>query len=486
MWALLRPLAPKTISLPVPMPQFGVNRCRNWMRFPRFPHKRRYIALPKGSLPCGSVALVMHDYYAVISRAVSRLESNTPAARNAVFDRARTILIDHLQAKQPPVSDSEIIRERAALEDAIRRIESELATAIKSRTGSAYAPPLRPSRPPDQYEATNLLRRQKKPARSENRAKPTKAADKVNARHAPAERGVQPRRGLFKRSWMTLGRRIRPQLERRSTAIPDRKTTTPEQADTTAPPHAYPGAQNISKLHPKVKGPRTRPVTLAKDRGFADGLARVETIPIFDPLLGIQWLDQLMVDAARPTAPTSLQEDARTVLEWLGIEGPEAITMQHYDRFTRAFQRYISECQASSVGHAPTTNDLPFVLTDDLRGAFSRLLEREQTAKIFDQALGWFAKVWIGIFVILNVIAVIGLIATAPSLWAGIVRLSQAYSPSNVWNLAAEIVALSPALVAMLWLHRRLRHPKVTALMSFANSVPGSLIGKSVRSEAPL
>ena len=67
----------------------------------------------------------MPNYHPLVARAVLRLENNTPAARHAVFERARVILIDQLRIRQPPASDSEITRERAALEDAIQKVELE-------------------------------------------------------------------------------------------------------------------------------------------------------------------------------------------------------------------------------------------------------------------------------------------------------------------------------------------------------------------------
>ena len=432
----------------------------------------------------------MHDYYTVIARAVSRLESNTPVTRKAVFDRARTILIDQLRIRRPPASDAEIIREREALENAIRKIELELATVNKSRTGPARAPPLGRtynSRPlqPDQNAATSVLRGQEQFSKSDHRTRPIKAAASIKSYHAvvAGQQWAPALRGVFNQSRATLARSLR------LTTTPSRLVTknTKEQIDTTGRKHSYDVAPNIYKPRDGANEADSRPLTFAKGYGSPDNLATSGDIPLFNHLLGIQWLDQLMLDAALPEAPDSLKEDARTVLEWLGIDKLEAIKLEHYDRFTQAFQKYIMECQSSAVGLAPTTTrDSFFVLNDDLRGTFSRLLEREQAARVFDKALMWFAKVWICIVIVLNVIAVTGLLATAPSLWIGVVRLSEAYNPSNVRNLAAQLVALSPALVAMAWLHRRLKYPRIAALTAFAKSMAGSLVGKDVGSEAPL
>lgn len=262
------------------------------------------------------------------------------------------------------------------------------------------------------------------------------------------------------------------------------RTSTADPVDTIALPHTDASALRI-ELHSGANGSGSRSTPHSKEHGSADGLPSNENIAIFSPLLGIQWLDQLILDAARPAAPDSLKDDAQSVLAWLGVDTLAALKIEHYDRFTQAFQRYLLECQASSVGNVQATSCSSLALTDDIRGAFSRLLEREQTAKIFEQALELFAKVWIRIFIVLNVIAIIGLIATAPSLSIGVVRFSEAYNPFNVWSLAVQVVGLSPALVAIAWLHRRLRSVKVTAPMGFANSVAGSPIGRDVGSQTP-
>ena len=60
----------------------------------------------------------MPDYYPLIARAVSRLEKNTPEAHQDLFEQTRAILSDQLRNRQPPASDSEIMRERAALDEA--------------------------------------------------------------------------------------------------------------------------------------------------------------------------------------------------------------------------------------------------------------------------------------------------------------------------------------------------------------------------------
>lgn len=424
----------------------------------------------------------MGDYYSVITRAVARLESNTPVARKAVFDRARTILAEHLRIRQPPASHSEIARESAALEDAIRRTEAELAiiTRLPTELARARAPLPRhaygncPLRAADRT-AKGRPRRQKYFTENDHRAKTTKAAPIVKSRHwlAIGEQCVQTLRNVFKRSRMMLGGRRRAER----LVLKDPKV----QVDRTAPPLPYNDRTSINRPHALPNKGESGPVTFPNNRDSTDKLAANANIPIFNHLLGIQWLDQLMRDAAYAEAPNSLKEDARTVLHWLGVDKPGAISIEHYEQFARGFQSYITECQTSSVGLALAKSDSPLVLNDDIRSTFNRLLEREQTARVFDKALLWFATVWIRVVVAINVIAVVGLVATAPNLWIGVIRLSAA---SNVWNLAAEIVALSPALVIIAWLHQRLKHPRIAALTAFTKSMVRSLIAKLAKEPA--
>jgi hypothetical protein len=65
-------------------------------------------------------------YYSVIARAVFGLPSNTPEARQALYDRAAIAFSAHLlQDQDPPLSDEQIAIERLAFERAIRTVERE-------------------------------------------------------------------------------------------------------------------------------------------------------------------------------------------------------------------------------------------------------------------------------------------------------------------------------------------------------------------------
>src|SRR5437899_12665593 len=69
----------------------------------------------------------MADYYPLIAKAVSGLDKSTPEARRALYDRARTALLAQLRGVEPALSEPDITRERLALEEAIRKVEGEVA-----------------------------------------------------------------------------------------------------------------------------------------------------------------------------------------------------------------------------------------------------------------------------------------------------------------------------------------------------------------------
>jgi hypothetical protein len=128
------------------------------------------------------------------------------------------------------------------------------------------------------------------------------------------------------------------------------------------------------------------------------------------------------------------------------------------------------ECQDQSLRLAPATADSSWELNDDIRSVLNRLLEREQTEKIIDEALTWFSNLWIGSFVILNVIVVIGLLAAAPTL-GSVAKLAEVYSPLNVSTWISEVLALSPALLSIAWKNRRLKRSLATPKMRFGTNV---------------
>src|SRR5246500_735804 len=94
----------------------------------------------------------MADYYPLIARAIAALDPNAPGeSRRALYERARTALVAQWRGVQPPLSESEITRERLSLEEAVRKVESEAAQRARdaSRPGEGSRAGPRPgnSRP---------------------------------------------------------------------------------------------------------------------------------------------------------------------------------------------------------------------------------------------------------------------------------------------------------------------------------------------------
>src|SRR4030081_2519751 len=108
----------------------------------------------------------MADYYPLIARAIAGLDPSAPGeSRRALYERARAALIAQLRSVQPPLSESEITRERLSLEEAVRKGESEAAQRAREpsragpRSGDAFragpprANPTRPGDPPPPVRA---------------------------------------------------------------------------------------------------------------------------------------------------------------------------------------------------------------------------------------------------------------------------------------------------------------------------------------------
>src|SRR5580698_8700282 len=84
----------------------------------------------------------MADYHPLISRAVDGLGSNTGEARRALHERARAALVAQFRAVEPALSESDITKERLALEEAIRKVEAEAARkAITEPKGTTRTEP---------------------------------------------------------------------------------------------------------------------------------------------------------------------------------------------------------------------------------------------------------------------------------------------------------------------------------------------------------
>jgi len=133
----------------------------------------------------------MTDYYPLIARAVAGLEKNTGDQRRALYERARTALVAQLRGLDPPLTESEITRERLALEESIRKVEAEAAR--KARIEMPRIDPVTVTRPPE------APRRDEKPLSSLFAQPPASPARETPARERavpdtpPRDAASQPR-----------------------------------------------------------------------------------------------------------------------------------------------------------------------------------------------------------------------------------------------------------------------------------------------------
>ncbi|MGD9845150.1 MAG: hypothetical protein AB7O60_17570 [Variibacter sp.] len=114
----------------------------------------------------------MTDYLPLLQRAVEGLEKSTGESRRALYERARTALVAQLRGLNPPLSESEITRERLALEEAVRKVEADAARRMRDESGArapAAPEPPPPPEPPAPPPAAVREPRAAAPSRSSSR-----------------------------------------------------------------------------------------------------------------------------------------------------------------------------------------------------------------------------------------------------------------------------------------------------------------------------
>jgi hypothetical protein len=85
----------------------------------------------------------MTDYHSVIAREIAALgKFARPVDRGALYERARAALVGLLEGGDTPALDeSQMIRERLSLEEAIRKVEGEVVRESRAlrKTGKVRA-----------------------------------------------------------------------------------------------------------------------------------------------------------------------------------------------------------------------------------------------------------------------------------------------------------------------------------------------------------
>jgi hypothetical protein len=131
----------------------------------------------------------MADYYPVLKRAIGALPNATGDSRRAVYERARTALLNQLSGYDPPLTPAEITDQRLSLEEAIRRVESETAGAAFGLPEGA--PPVTPPAPPPVPPRAEPPRGEPPPTESK-RTEPTFGAPRSEPPSADVRREPPP------------------------------------------------------------------------------------------------------------------------------------------------------------------------------------------------------------------------------------------------------------------------------------------------------
>ena len=154
----------------------------------------------------------MADYYPLIARAIAGLDPSAPGeSRRALYERARAALIAQLRSVEPPLSESEITRERLSLEEAVRKVESEAAQRARDASRSAADPTRTASR------ASSALRASARPPmRPETAPAPAQAQPRPRQQPAPSPlpRNDRPPLGQEDRQDTVQARGTRPEPPR--------------------------------------------------------------------------------------------------------------------------------------------------------------------------------------------------------------------------------------------------------------------------------
>jgi hypothetical protein len=134
----------------------------------------------------------MADYYPLIARAIAGLDPSAPGeSRRALYERARAALIAQLRSVQPPLSESEITRERLSLEEAVRKVESEAAQRVRdasraggdrARSGDAFRASTRPNARPGEAAPPSTSQGPRPPSPQARNERPPGQEDRQDQR----------------------------------------------------------------------------------------------------------------------------------------------------------------------------------------------------------------------------------------------------------------------------------------------------------------
>lgn len=302
----------------------------------------------------------MANYYPLIAKAVAGLEKNTGETRRTLYERARGALVNQLRSVNPPLSESDITRERLALEEAIRKVEAEAVR--RARVGAAPSAPERP--PPGEPPAGRPAEPGAPPASAPPDARAVSRPAPPEAPSAPPptepELPQEPPRRRFRlrpppsqrESAPSLGGAAEPSLSARRDAEPGPPAETADHSfvprDRKPPPSAVAAEETEPAEQPFPARPEEEPrqrhdiaqsagalastvsgqlQALAANRRLLGAAAIVLIVFALSGLLYSQWstisgLFQRQDTAATPTQPEATTPAARTkITDRIGAPG---------------------------------------------------------------------------------------------------------------------------------------------------------------------
>jgi hypothetical protein len=219
----------------------------------------------------------MADYYPLIARAIAGLDPSAPGeSRRALYERARAALIAQLRSVDPPLSESEITRERLSLEEAVRKVESEAAQRARdaSRSGDAARSgdaPRAPGASGDRARAGDAFRATTRPAARPGEPAPPSPGSQSPAAAAPPPprpRPPAPPPSASRNERAPLGQDDRPPRNLRADAPPPPPRPQPPQPQVGMQEPALPPTRERSGS-PR-RGPDNNAPQAPGMRGFRD------------------------------------------------------------------------------------------------------------------------------------------------------------------------------------------------------------------------
>jgi hypothetical protein len=185
----------------------------------------------------------MADYYPLIARAVAGLDKNSGENRRVLYERARAALLAQLRGVTPALNESDITRERLALEESIRKVEAESARKFVETARQPPAPRIRPIEP---RHAEDVEEHSPPPRRY------------VNPPAQPSQEGRQDvgRQDLARQDLarQDLARRPRPPLPPSSRPMP----SSPPLSEAATPEVRHSGSMGEEPLPSELDAPQPR------------------------------------------------------------------------------------------------------------------------------------------------------------------------------------------------------------------------------------